>query len=177
MSNKYFSYSFQIHRTRKTIIIFILFIVILVGGFFLFYRSKQHLEQINRLGYEVVLGMNEFEDNSCKKAYRMSYQNSTCGTICINVSKSDPDFLKNTKLNLEKTGFVVGDIHSKQINKNTWNYFSTKKVDPIIHYYAIDYGNDLYNIELIDQSGYLKKTKQEECRKSFNKVINSIKLK
>lgn len=177
MSNKFFSYSFQIHRTRKTIVIFLIFVVILVGGFYLFYKSRQHLETMDRLSYEVVLGMNEFEDNSCKKAYRMNYKNSTCGTICINTSKSDKDFLENTRSNLEKNGFTANKINSKEINQNTWSYFTTKNANPIISYYAIDYGNDLYHIEMIDQTGYLAKSKVQECKKNFNKMINSVKLK
>lgn len=177
MSNKYFSYSFQIHRTRKTIVIFLIFVVVLVGGFILFYRSKRHTETINRLNYDVVLGMNEFEDSNCDKSYRMSYKESTCGTICINVSKSDKDYLEKTKSNLEQNGFYISKINSKTINKNNWSYFTTSKVNPVISYYAIDYGDKLYSIEIIDQTGYLSKTKASECSKGFTKMIDSIKLK
>ena len=71
MSNRYFSYSFQIHRTRKTIVIFIIFVILLVGGFFAFYKSKKHMEKLDKLNYVVVLGMNKFEDINCDKAYRI----------------------------------------------------------------------------------------------------------
>lgn len=177
MSNKYFSYSFQVHRTRKTIIIFIIFVIVLVGGFLLFYRSKRHIDKIDKLSYDVVLGMNEFEDNSCDKIYRMSYKESTCGTVCVNVSKSDKNFLNTTKDSLKKNGFTVGKIKEKEINKNNWSYFTTSKATPSISYYAIDYGNKLYSIEIINQTEYLSKTKAKECNKGFNKMLKSIKLK
>lgn len=177
MSNRFFSYSFQIHRTRKTAIIFLVFVTLLVGGFYLFYRSKRHIETTDRLSYEVVLGMNEFEDNNCDKIYRLNYKESTCGTICVKVSESNKDFLETTKSNLEKSGFTIKKIKSKNINKNNWSYFDTVKANPAISYYAIDYGNKLYSIEIINQSNYLAKSKTAKCNKSFNKMINSISLK
>lgn len=177
MSNKFFSYSFQIHRTRKTIVIFLVFVIILVGGFYLFYKSKQHMENIDRLSYDVVLGMNEFEDSNCDKVYRMSYKSSTCGTVCITTSKSNKDYLSGVKANLEKSGFTVNKIVPKQINKNNWNYLSTKNANPIISYYAIDYGNQLYSIEIINQANYLSKSKTKECNNSFDKMIQSVQLK
>lgn len=177
MSNKFFSYSFQIHRTRKTIVIFLVFVVILVGGFYLFYKSKQHIESVDRLSYNVVLGMNEFEDSGCDKIYRMSYKSSTCGTVCITTSKSNKDYLNGIKANLEKSGFTVNKIQSKQINRNSWSYLSTKRANPIISYYAIDYGNRLYSIEIINQANYLSKSKMKECNNGFNKMIESVQLK
>lgn len=176
MSNRYFSYSFQIHRTRKTIVIFIVFVVLLVGGFFAFYKSKKHMEKLDKLNYEVVLGMNKFEDINCDKAYRLNYKESTCGTICINSKKSDKDYLNKRKSDLEKSGFTTGKIKEKVINKNNWSYLKTVKSNPSISYYAIDYGNKVYSIELIDQSNYLTNTKQDKCSQTFNKMLNSIKL-
>lgn len=177
MSNKYFSYSFQIHRTRKTIIIFIIFVIILVGGFLLFYKSKKHSEKLNDLTYEVVLGMNEFEDNNCNKSYRVKYKESTCGTICINALDSDTNYLIKTKEELEKGGFTIDEIKQKQINKRDWSYFITTKANPVISHYAIDYDNKLYSVEVINQSKHLPKSKRNRCEKMFNKMTNSLSLK
>ncbi len=176
MSNKYFSYSFQIHRTRKNIIIFLIVITISVGAFFLFYRSRQHIETMDKLKYKVVMGMNEFEDTSCDKIYRMSYKESTCGTICINKTNSNKEFLTNTKANLEENGFIIEKIKTKTINKSKWDYFTTVRSKPTISYYAINYDDKLYSIEVINQSTYLTKTKAKECNKNFDKMIASLKI-
>ena len=85
------------------------------------------MEKLDKLNYEVVLGMNKFEDINCDKAYRLNYKESTCGTICINSKKSDKDYLNKRKSDLEKSGFTTGKIKEK-VKLFYYNLISPKNV-------------------------------------------------
>ena len=97
MANKFFSYSFQVSRAKKAGIVLIIFIIILGTISFLWYRSKNNITKLDDLKYKVVFGMNEFEDGSCDKAYKINYNKNTCGSICIKKLNKDSDYIKNTK--------------------------------------------------------------------------------
>lgn len=176
MANKFFDYSFQIRRTKTTGIIFIIFVVALLVGAFLFYRSKNNITSVNKLSYKVVFGMNEFEDGSCDKAYRISYKKNTCGTICIKSLKKDKNFLDNTKNKMIENGFIINKIDNTEINNKKWNYFKTDNV-PLVSYYSYDYLNKTYVIENIDQSNYLTKSNKKECNNIYNKFKESWNIK
>ena len=177
MAKKFFDYSFQIHRTRKTGIIFVVFIILVVGGAFLFYKSKTELLNVKKLNYKLELGMEEFEDTSCDKAYRVGYKKNTCGTICLKVLKKNSKYLENTKDQMIKNGFIIDNINKSKINSKNWRYFTTKNDGPIITYYSSDFDNNTYVLEFISQANYLTKTNKKECNSIINKFTNSVKLK
>lgn len=177
MAKKFFNYSFQIERTKKTGTIFIIVVIVLLVSFFLFYKSKSNVAKLNQLSYKVVLGMNQFEDRNCERAYRLNYQKKTCGTICINSLKQKSDYLKDIKEKMKENGFSFKDIITKDINHQTYSYLETTNKVPVISYYVVDYKNKTYSIEYIDQSSYLTKTNEKECSKSLDKFTNSLKLK
>ena len=177
MAKKFFNYSFQIERTKKAGIIFIIVVVGLLVSFFLFYKSKSNVTKLDQLSYKVVLGMNRFEDRNCDHAYRLNYQKKTCGTICINSLKKDSNYLNNLRDEMQKNGFSFQNKSSKNINKQHYSYLETANKIPLISYYITDYQNKTYSIEYIDQSSYLTKTNEKKCGESFRTFINSLKLK
>lgn len=178
MANKYFSYSFQLSNTKKAIIgFFILVLLIGIGYLFTIYKKANTKETYKTIAYKKVLGMNEFEDNNCDKAYRLNYDKQTCGTICINISKKNENYLKNTKELMKKNGFSLTDTKSKKINNSTWNYFNTKNAGPIFKYYVNNSNNKLYTLELIDQTNSMDKKTKGICDKNFNKLLNSLEIK
>lgn len=177
MAKKFFNYSFQIERTKKTGTIFVIVVVCLLVGFFIFYRSKSNVTKLNRLSYKVVLGMNRFEDRNCDNAYRLNYQKKTCGTICINSIKEDPNYLSDLQDEMAKNGFSFKNKATKKINHHDYSYLETSNKIPLISYYVIDHENKTYSIEYIDQSSYLTKTNEKKCGESFQSFINSLKLK
>lgn len=177
MAKKFFNYSFQIERTKKTGTIFVIVMVVLLVSFFLFYKSKSNVTSLDRLSYKVVLGMNRFEDRNCDHAYRLNYQKKTCGTICINSLKKDSNYLSDLQEEMQKNGFSFKKESSKKINNGNYSYVETANKIPYISYYVIDYENKTYSIEYIDQSSYLAKTNEKKCGESFHNFINSLKLK
>lgn len=177
MAKKFFNYSFQIERTKKAGILFVVVVVVLLVSFFLFYKSKSNVTKLDQLSYKVVLGMNRFEDRNCDHAYRLNYQKKTCGTICINSIKKDSNYLSDLQDEMQKNGFSFKNQSSKKINNRDYSYLETANKVPFISYYVTDYVNKTYSIEYIDQSSYLTKTNEKKCGESFNTFINSLKLK
>lgn len=176
MANKFFSYSFQVSRAKKAGIVLIIFIIILGTISFLWYRSKNNITKLDDLKYKVVFGMNEFEDGSCDKAYKINYNKNTCGSICIKKLNKDNDYIKNTKSQLETNGFTIKNINNKKINNKNWEYFSTSNDGPIISYYANNSTDKTYVIEKIDQSYYLNNKTKSKCSEIFNKTMGSLKI-
>ena len=174
MKNKYFSYSFQISNTRKIIIVFFLFVIILGITYAFFIHSKTNKENTGGLEYKKVLGMEEFDDNNCKSAYRVYYEKKTCGSICINVTTKNNDYIKNKKKEMEKSGFSTTDIETKRINSNKWSYFYTKNAGPIFNYYSLEKNDKLYTLELINQSTNFTRNTKNKCNENFKKILNSL---
>lgn len=177
MAKKFFDYSFQIERTKKLGIVFVIVVVVLLVSFFLFYKSKSNVTKINQLSYKVVLGMNRFEDRNCDHAYRLNYQKKTCGTICINSLKKDSNYLSDLQEEMQKNGFSFKKKIEKKINNKEYSYLETANKIPFISYYVTDYNGKTYSIEYIDQSSYLTKTNEKKCGESFHDFINSLNLK
>ena len=176
MANRFFSYGFQVKRTKKTGIIFLLVIVILIGSSIYIYKSKTSTDNVKKLVFDKSLGMNSFEDTSCDKAYRINYKKMTCGTICFKVLDEDSNYINKISKKMEENGFTITNIESKKINKQTWRYFKTEST-PEISYYTKGHKNNTYVVEVIDQSSYLTKDIKTKCEGSFKDVINSVKLK
>ena len=177
MANRYFSYSFQVSNTKKIVIMFFILVVCATIGFLIFYTHKVSKENYKKLSYQKVLGMNEFDDNGCDKAYRLNYKKQTCGSICINVSKKNINYLTNLKKKMIQNGFTIKTIKDKTINSNNWNYFTTTNSGPSFSYYAINYGEKLYSIEVINQSSLLNKKINTKCNSDFNKFTSSLTMK
>lgn len=176
MANKFFSYSFQVSRSKKAGIIFLIFIIILGITSFIWYKSKNNITRIDNLKYNVSFGMNEFEEKSCTKAYRINYNKNTCGSICIKNIDKDPEYLKTIRAEMEKNGFEIKDIKKKKINNKNWEYFTTSNDGPIVSYYMNNNTDKTYIVEKIDQTYYLKKNDKEKCMEIFNKATNSLKI-
>lgn len=176
MANKFFNYSFQIHRTRRTGIIFIIFIVLLGVGSFIFYKSNNSTLSINKLKYKTVFGMNDFEDNSCDKSYKINFKKNTCGSICIKSLKKDKNYLNTIRETMIENGFVIEKIGKYKINNKNWDYFVTNNFTSI-SYYKYDYFDKTYVVEIIDQTNHLVKSKQKECKKIFNEFESSLEFK
>ncbi len=177
MANKFFSYSFQVERTKKTGVIFVIFVVLVLVGAFLFYRSKNNVETVDKLNYKIVFGANEFEDGNCTKAYRINSEKRTCGTICIKDFKKDSNYQEKLRKELEKNGFTLKDTITRKINGQKWQYITTKDVSPSISYYINSDDNKTYSIEYIDQTSYLPKSIKASCNKTTNTLLKSIKVK
>lgn len=177
MANKFFSYGFQVRRSKKAGIVFVIFLIIVLTISILWYRSKNNYTYIDRLGYQVSFGINEFEDNSCDKAYKVNYDKNTCGTLCINKRNKDSEYLKDVKSQMEANGFMIGKIKRKKINQYNWSYFHTSNDGPIISYYVNDDTNKTYIVEKIDQSQYLTKKNREKCGQLFDEMMDSLKIR
>lgn len=176
MAKKFFNYSFQIERTKKTGIIFLVVITVLIGGFFVFYKSKSNTTKLDDLKYKVILGMNTFDDKNCGASYRLNYQKKTCGTICIRGEKENNKYVNELQEEMKKNGFVLDDLKSKTINNQKYSYLKTKGI-PSISYYVTNYNKKTYIIEYIDQSSYLTSKNQNKCEESFSSFTNSLRLK
>ena len=120
--------------------------------------------------------MNEFDDNSCDKGYKINYDKNTCGSICIKKLNKDAEYIKSIRLKMEENGFVINKIKSKKINSNTWEYFTTSNDGPIITYYANNSTDKTYVVEKIDQSSYLNKKNKTKCSEIFNGAIESLEI-
>lgn len=177
MANKFFSYSYQVERTKKTGIIFVIFLIVILGGTAYFYFSKNNEVKLNDLTYKVAFGVNEFEENTCAKAYRINSEKKTCGTICIKVIEKDEDYINKLRNNMETNGFSLTKTSTKKINKYEWDYFKTKNSNFPFNYYITDRENKTYSVEFIDQTTYLTKTEKSKCKKIYNTTINSLKIK
>lgn len=177
MANKFFSYGFQVRRSKKAGIIFIIFLIVITTVSILWYRSKNNFTYVERLGYKVSFGINEFEDNSCTKAYKVNYDKNTCGSICIKKMTKNINYLKEMKLEMEENGFVIKDIKRRKINNKAWQYFNTSNSGPVISYYANNSTNKTYIVEKIDQSQYLKKKNKDKCQEIFNHIMDSLMIK
>lgn len=177
MANKFFSYSFQVERTKKTGIIFVIFVVVLLVGAYFFYKTKNNNTSFNGISYNIVFGINEFESNDCDKAYRINSEKRTCGTICINILKQDQNYEKELRKNMEKNGFILADTTNKKINNYNWNYIKTSGVDPKINYYISNKSNKTYVVEYIDQTSYLPKKIKSSCNETTKKLLTSFKVK
>lgn len=56
MAKKFFSYSFQVSRTKKTGTIFIVFVVVALIGAIIVYKINNNTAKVNDLTYKVVFG-------------------------------------------------------------------------------------------------------------------------
>lgn len=177
MSRKFFDYKYQIHRTKKTGIIFLIVIILVIGGFIVFYKSKSNTTKLDNLSYKVVLGMNSFEDKNCDNAYRLNYDRKTCGTICIQSIEHDNNYLDDLQKEMEENGFKFKGRKTKKINNDDYLLLETNSQIPKISYYVSNYNNRTYSVEYIDQSSYLTKTNEKKCNENFNRFINSLKLR
>ncbi len=176
MANKFFSYSFQVSRSKKAAIILIIFIIVIGTVSFFWYRSKNNTTKLGNLKYNVSFGMNEFDDNSCDRAYKINYDKNTCGSICIKKLDKDIEYIKSTRSKMEENGFVIKEIKKKKINNKDWEYFTTSNDGPIVSYYANNSTDKTYVVEKIDQSHYLNKKNKNKCKEIFNDAMNSLKL-
>lgn len=176
MSKKYFNYSFQIKRTKTTGIIFLVTVVLIVTAFINWYNKRTITTKIDELEYKVSFGMNEFETRDCKKAYKMNYKKSTCGTICINQIEKNENYLKELKNEMEENKFRFNKISLIKLGNQNWEYLKTENNVPIMIYYATSTEKKTYTIEYINQSKYLSDSSKKKCNKIFNEMITSIKL-
>ncbi len=176
MANKFFSYSFQVSRAKKAGIALLIFIIIAGLVSFFWYKSKNKITKLDDLKYTVTFGMNEFDDKSCDKAYKINYNKETCGSICIKELKKDNDYIKNTRLKMEENGFTIKNIKKKTINNTSWEYFSTSDEGPIFSYYSNNSTDKTYVIEKIDQTYYMNKENKNKCKEIFTKAFNSVKI-
>lgn len=176
MANKFFSYSFQVSRSKKAAIILIVLIVVLGTVSFIWYKSKNNTTKLGNLKYNVSFGMNEFDDSSCDKGYKINYDKNTCGSICIKKLDKDAEYIKSTRLKMEENGFVIKKVKKKKINNKDWEYFTTSNDGPIITYYVNNSTDKTYVVEKMDQSNYLNKKTKNKCSEIFNDAINSLKI-
>lgn len=177
MRNKYFSYSFQISNTKKIIILFLILVLIAGIGYLVFIHGKTKKESLEALKYQKVLGMETFEDTTCDQAYRIYYDKKTCGTICMNVSTKNTTYLEDVETEMKENGFTTTGIKSKKIHRREWEYFQTKNTGSVFSYYAIEYNEKLYSVELINQSSSFSKEIKTKCDNNFNKILSSLELK
>lgn len=176
MAKKFFSYSFQVSRTKKTGTIFIVFVVVALIGAIIVYKINNNTAKVNDLTYKVVFGVNSFDDKNCDKAYRINSQQKICGTICVKSFNKKENYLNELKNNMEANGFDLSDTTTKKIKNTSWNYFKTNNSGSVFNYYIADKNNKTYSVEFIDQTSYLTKNEKENCKNIYDNVLNSLKL-
>lgn len=177
MRNKYFSYSFQLSNTRKIIIIFFIVVLALAVSYLFFIKNKTDKENINGLRYKKVLGMEEFDDSNCDVSYRVYYDKKTCGSVCLNVTSKDNNYLKNKEKEMKENGFITTGIKTRNIHLKKWKYFYTKNAGPIFNYYAFLDDNKLYSVEIINQSGSFSQEVKSKCNANIDKITSSLEVK
>lgn len=176
MAKKFFSYSFQVSRTKKTGTIFIIFVVVALIGTLIVYKINNNTTRVNNLTYKVAFGVNNFEDKNCDKAYRVNSHQKICGTICVKSFNKKVNYIEELKKNMETNGFDLSDTTTKRISGTNWNYFKTNNSGSVFNYYIADKDNKTYSVEFIDQTSYLTKNEKENCQNIYNNVLNSLKL-
>lgn len=176
MSKKYFDYSFQIKRTKTTLVIFIVVIIVALTVFFTWYNGRVKKVKLDDLQYKEIFGLNSFKAKDCDASYRVNYKKVTCGTICITKSSLNNNSLSSIKSDMEANGFkFTGKKQTKLGNKN-WDYIRTNNNEPEFNYYSINTKNYTYTMEFVNQTKNLDKTNQNNCNKIMKKFNNSIKI-
>lgn len=177
MRNKYFSYSFQLSNTKKIIIIFFIVVLVLTFSYLFFIKDKTSKENLDGLRYKKVLGMEKFDDSNCDVSYRVYYDKKTCGSVCLNVTTGNSNYLKTKEKEMKENGFTTTGIKTRKIHLKNWKYFYTKNAGPIFNYYAFINDNKLYSVELINQSSSFSKEIKSKCDANFDKITSSLEVK
>lgn len=176
MAKTFFNYSFQIKRTKTTLVIFIVVVVVSISLFITWYRNRIKTEKLADLSYQVIFGMNEFHANDCDKAYKLNYKKNTCGTICINRINLDPSYLNTLEEDMQQSGFEFSKISIKKIGNENWQLLKTKNNNPVFYYYSINKDDNTYTIEYVDQTKSLEDNNENKCNEVLNKLFNSVKI-
>ncbi len=176
MSKTYFNYSFQIKRTKTVAIVVAVILAIAIFIFYNWYNNKTVTQKVENLSYKVVFGMNEFDAVDCVKAYRMNYKKNTCGTICINKTDLNKNYLNDLRKNMEQNDFIFTKDKEQKLGRKTWNYIKTKNNEPVFSYYTANTKDATYIIEYVDQQKYLDTDSIEHCTKIWDDFKKSIKL-
>ena len=176
MAKKYFNYSFQIKRTKVGAIILVIFVAIAISIFITWYKNRTVNTKVDSLSYDVVLGMNEFKDNNCLKAYRINYKKNTCGTICINKFTKNSNYLTELQESMKEDGFEFSKESEIKLGNKKWKYIHTINNEFVINNFAIDNNKDTYTIEYIDQTTLATKKNKTKCDSIYNQLTDSIKL-
>ena len=85
MSKKYFDYSFQIKRTKTTLVIFIVVIIVALTVFFTWYNGRVKKVKLDDLQYKEIFGLNSFKAKDCDASYRVNYKKAIYFYIILSI--------------------------------------------------------------------------------------------